>query len=133
MDAGCVETFRNRPNRVVGLLESCTYQSLHDLRHELECIASAAARLLSNSTAASVEYDVLTRFVGFVEQSLDYLENTAISEGEADNRLCTVQTTSGHGLVGRPAYVISYEQLNFLAEQGFTAAQMGEITGTSTV
>ncbi|KAH3721229.1 hypothetical protein DPMN_064148 [Dreissena polymorpha] len=47
--------------------------------------------------------------------------------------ICTVQTTCGHGLVGRSAYVISYEQFNCLAEQGFTAVQIGETTGTSTV
>lgn len=109
MDLQCKEIFQSRLGRLIHMLESFSYQSLHDIKHELECIVSIASCLLSRSVVVSVEYDVLSRFVGLTVQSLDCIDHAAVGDRYANNFSCSVEINIGPGFVGRPAYEISFE------------------------
>jgi len=127
MDTEISSIFLSRLRRVIGLLDSGSFQSLHDLKHELECIGAAASTLMQSQDA--YVQDGMVRFTGFVVSAVEQLENTICSSREGIQLACELTHA---GLVGRPSYIIPVEQLLYLAEQGFTAVQMGEMIGTST-
>lgn len=123
MDSTLIEIIKDRLWRIIHHLEDQTYQSVDDIKHETECLASAISHLTWTEN-----YQSLDNCLHFIRDAINRMDTIAATRGISAN---SCQPTTESGKVGRPAFIIPVEHIEFLISCGFKLQQMADLFGVS--